>query len=195
MQATMQYTRNTILTTIIVSCLGSILSNRRAGGGIIRNLLQSIIIASSGILCFGIMVFIAAILGGASPWVDTLHTFLASLYVASLAFGPSLVFDAEGHVQQSPSPTKLLMRLLCAPHSQLVNCQHIRERIDSLAMYGTFVGLVPCMILRLLDHGDQVQRWPFPVLLGSSIGYFVGSMVGTLSSYMILRHRRSADKM
>mmetsp|Transcript_3127 Transcript_3127/g.6787 ORF Transcript_3127/g.6787 Transcript_3127/m.6787 type:complete len:271 (-) Transcript_3127:20-832(-) len=179
-----RYTRNSMITTIAISCIGSILWNRQCGmsggggGGIISNLVQSILTATLGIVFLGSVLFAIVILAGASPFVDTLHTFLASLYAISLAFGPSLIFDAREYLQ---SPEKTLVLLLCGPPWQ-GPC----HKIDSFALYGTFIAMVPTMILRILDHGDQVQRWPFPMLLGSSIGYCAGSFVGILSSYVVL---------
>lgn len=48
------------------------------------------------------------------------------------------------------------------------------------ASQGTIAGAVVFQILRLYDRGWQVQRWPVPVILGSTIGWTVGAFVGAL---------------
>lgn len=160
------------------------------------NLLQSLIASTLGIILLGALVFLAAILSGASPWVDAVHTVLASGFVAALAFGPSLVFDAKQYF--GSSPIYQIKRLFGGPQqnaeiistgSGIVSANHHQspsERIDCCTMYGTFVGLIPVSILRILDHGDQAQRWPFPMLMGATIGYCIGSIVGILSSCAVL---------
>ena len=207
-----------MITLIITCCVGSTLvgaatkAQQHAGhresipAFLLRslwNLLQSLIVSVLGIALLGSIVFLAAILCGTSPWVDTRHTILASAYVATLAFGPSLIFDARQYFGGSSPPTEQIKRLLCGPQSHTNvkvpspglgalnnHRQNLCDRIDSCAMYGTFVGLIPISILRILDHGDQAQRWPFPMLLGATIGYFAGSLVGILSSCVILLQGR-----
>ena len=197
------FTYNSVITLIIVCCVGSTLVGMTAAAGhrksmssLLWNLLQSLFVSMLGIIFLGAVVFLAAILCGASPWVDAMHTVFASGFVAALAFGPSLVFDAKQYFGSSPSHQ--IKRLFGGPQknaevtssgSVIVSAHHHQspsERIDCCTMYGTFVGLIPVSILRILDHGDQAQRWPFPILLGATIGYCAGSIVGILSSCAIL---------
>ena len=214
------FTCNVMITFIVVCCVGSTLvgatkaqqhaGDRESLHALLQrslwNLLQSLIVSTIGIGVLGLIVFLAAILCGASPWIDKRHTILASGYVASLAFGPSLIFDAKQYLEGS-TPTNQIKRLLRGPQSSTTvessasgsvafnkNRQSLCERIDSCAMYGTFVGLIPISILRILDHGDQAQRWPFPMLLGATIGYFAGSIVGILSSCVILLQERGTRR-
>jgi hypothetical protein len=36
--------------------------------------------------------------------------------------------------------------------------------------------------LRLYDWGGQIQRWPLPVMLGSTYGFVLGTMVGLFAT-------------
>ena len=205
------FTSNSVITIIIGCCVGSTLVGMTAAAGhrksmssLLWNLLRSLIVSTLGTIFLGAVVFLAAILCGASPWVDTMHTVLASGFVAALAFGPSLVFDAKQYF--GSSPIHQIKRLFGGPQqnaevtssgSGIVSANHhqsLSERIDCCTMYGTFVGLIPVSILSILDHGDQAQRWPFPMLMGATIGYCAGSIVGILSSCAILLHGKGWRK-
>ena len=127
-------TCNAMITLIIICSVGSALvfgttELPHAAGGhrgsvpvflqhSLWNLLRSLIVSALGIALLGSIIFLAAILCGASPWTDTRHTVLASGYVAALAFGPSLIFDAKQYLGGS-SPANQLKRLLCGPQRNM----------------------------------------------------------------------------
>jgi hypothetical protein len=100
------------------------------------------------------------ILCGASPTQDVLHTILASFYMASLlTFHPSVVFASS-----SGSDATL----------------HDDTTMNKCRFYVTLIMTIPFQILQILDSGLQVQRWPIPILLGSTVGWVVGNVVGLL---------------
>ena len=70
----------------------------------------------------------------------------------------------------------------------------IRDRSDILSVcrfYGMAIGSLPFQILLVLDRGLQTQRWPVPVILGVTLGYVVGSIMGLV---LIGWERKAANK-
>jgi len=60
------------------------------------------------------------------------------------------------------------------------------DQSDLLAtcrLYCTLAFVIPFSILSVLDHGSQMQRWPVPVLMGSTYGIVFGSFIGITLSY------------
>merc|ERR1719491_1516642 len=55
------------------------------------------------------------------------------------------------------------------------------DQINRCVVYSVMIITVPFMVLNILDHGDQIQRWPIPILLGSTVGHVVGMGVGVVS--------------
>ena len=54
------------------------------------------------------------------------------------------------------------------------------NELNCYILYGTILTTIPFMVLNILDHGDQNQRWPMPILLGALCGHIVGIVLGTL---------------
>jgi hypothetical protein len=70
--------------------------------------------------------------------------------------------------------SKILEELPFYDHSDLVcTCR----------MYTTLAFIMVFSILSVLDHGDQKQRWPVPVLMGGTYGFVFGSIAGILLTY------------
>ena len=114
-------------------------------------------------------IYIVAILCGAHPLVNIHCTLLASFYMAALvSMNPSTFGDGG---RNSPQSLLLLAR------------STTRTRDDMVGMarfYTTLLVCVPFQILNILDSGLQIQRWPLPMLLGSTVGWTIGSIVGLL---------------
>ena len=70
--------------------------------------------------------------------------------------------------------SKILEELPFYDHSDL---------LCTCRMYMTLAFIVVCSILSVLDHGDQKQRWPVPVLMGGTYGFVFGSIAGLLLAY------------
>ncbi|KAG7374008.1 hypothetical protein IV203_013103 [Nitzschia inconspicua] len=64
--------------------------------------------------------------------------------------------------------------------------------ISTCRLNTTLLCTIPFQILSVLDHGMQIQRWPVPVLLGSTYGYAFGTLLGILTSY--INRRRNENK-
>jgi len=112
----------------------------------------------------------ASILCGAHP-INNLHsTLLASFYVASLvSLNPPVFNDASGWSLQHVLNSRLTT----------ITSRQGDEIMGTCRFYTTLLVMIPFQILNILDSGLQVQRWPLPIVLGSTVGWVIGStMIG-----------------
>jgi hypothetical protein len=70
--------------------------------------------------------------------------------------------------------SKLLEELPFYDHSDLLSTSRL---------YSTVTFIIPFSILSILDHGEQKQRWPVPVLMGGTYGFVFGSIAGICLNY------------
>jgi hypothetical protein len=97
-----------------------------------------------------------SILCGAHPQQHVHATILASFYMASLiSLNPPVFW----------------------------NNTHCDDTMKTFRLYATLLITIPFQILQILDSGIQVQRWPIPQVLGSTVGWVVGSVVGLLWTF------------
>jgi hypothetical protein len=129
------------------------------------------------------------VLCGASPYKDTIHTVLAAAYFATLCWFDPPIFYATGstdHVTTATVGDQLRQRLR-GRHGDFVS--KAKQQQDVLAqtiLYSCVAFTVPMQILLLYDRGLQVQRWPVPIILGSTIGWIIGTCLGTMLATMNL---------
>ena len=103
-----------------------------------------------------VLIWFGIILCGADPIQNYGHTALTSLYIASLlCWNPGLPLSC------------------CDPQYH-----HFSSRLATCRSYGTIITMVPCSLLLILDWGAQIQRWPIPIVLGSTIGWSLGTCIG-----------------
>lgn len=110
-----------------------------------------------------ILLWVVFILCGAHPTHHHDSTALTSLYIASLltCWNPA-----------------------CMPfhfHHYSKPIQH--HSFATPRVYVTLITMVPCSILHILDWGAQIQRWPIPLLLGSTVGHAIGTVVSIIMIY------------
>eukprot|EP00980_Cylindrotheca_fusiformis_P003842 scaffold858_cov123-Cylindrotheca_fusiformis.AAC.18 len=92
------------------------------------------------------------------------HSLTAALYVAALA---STTFIGNGSfnvVQELP---------FSDPSNLIAFCR----------LYGMILTSVPFCVMNILDAGMQIQRWPLPILVGTTYGYVIGTFIGVTSLY------------
>ena len=70
--------------------------------------------------------------------------------------------------------SKLLEELPFYDHSDI---------LSTCRLYTTLAFIIPFSILSILDHGEQRQRWPVPVLMGGTYGFSFGSIIGLFLAY------------
>ena len=112
--------------------------------------------------------FVAILLCGADPWNNVIHTLGSALYLTNLAL-----------VMHPWSDTDL-------KSSFAESMNHYLDGNDSMTcsrFYGTVFGTIPFQVLNILDWGSQVQRWPLPILIGSTYGWIGGTLVGIMVSH------------
>lgn len=128
------------------------------------------------------------ILAGVSPVTHILHTALSAFYCAALCLSdPPIVVSSTAPITFSEH-VRYRLRGLEGNNKQ----QAIVARACS---QGTIAGTVVLQILRLYDRGWQVQRWPVPVIMGSTIGWTVGAIVGTLWNVLHQETSRLEQKL
>lgn len=133
------------------------------------------------------ITFLVVVLCGASPVEHLHHTLLASAYLSNMMFSYippnherlslfhsiANVFMAfskfnkhESGQEQNQSPFNMMQMRI--------------TEFNAFILYSIIGVLCPCMILNILDHGEQYQRWPFPIILAGLIGHIIGAILGLL---------------
>ena len=113
----------------------------------------SILVQHAYFTCMtAILLWGVFVLCGAHPTQHYQITALACLYIASLltCWNPA-----------------------CSPFQ-------FHRRFATPRVYATLITMVPCSILHILDWGAQIQRWPIPLLLGSTVGHAIGTVVSII---------------
>jgi len=128
--------------------------------------------------CFGLFI-----LCGASPYEKLTHTALAAAYFATLCWCEAPVFAADtvtfdgSMTLQQQFHQRLRGRVL---HKSTI-IQQRQNLLQTIVLYSCISCTIPLQILLLYDRGWQLQRWPIPVILGSTIGSIGGTVFGTLA--------------
>jgi hypothetical protein len=92
------------------------------------------------------------------------HSLTAALYVAALASTTSTGKETSNILQELPFADSSNLLAFCR-------------------LYGMILTSVPFSVVTILDAGMQIQRWPLPILLGTTYGYVIGTFVGVTSLY------------
>ena len=128
------------------------------------------------------VIWIMAIVAGASPTKDLYHTGLASLYLATLTV---VVTTSPGTPPPQQSNYGFWQSRLALPAlnsedypSINTNTHFSNQLLAACQIHATLFVTVPFQVLRLYDWGSQIQRWPLPMILGSTYGFVVGTLVG-----------------
>lgn len=136
---------------------------------------------ASKIAQYAALSFVYFIVSGASPWVNVLHTLWAAIYFSIL-----LWFDPPVFVRKPSSLGRKNLTLLDHMKERLVqrsNASSPQALLASVTTQSTIAFSIPAQILLLYDRGWQIQRWPVPLVLGSTIGWSLGIMVGTFMAF------------
>ncbi len=119
-----------------------------------------------------------AIMCGASPTENLYHTILATTYFTTLAFGyiqPSV----DGEVPLSTTLERVVLSPDYGGRDQKFKESLVNE-MNGAILYAVFFITIPFMVLNVLDHGEQNQRWPLPIILGGLCGHLLGVGGGTI---------------
>ena len=164
-------------------------------GGISKGLQIILLIGISTIV-----IYFTFILCGIHPMMLPLHTLISAFYVAMNTMFPVLVIYSENNNIQYVDASiarKIVYRLkevmiylfgptLIIDETKKENITHNKQhqnaqRIQYIHQYttlGTLIGMSACAILRILDHGMQIQRYPLPIIIGATYGSCGGVLIG-----------------
>ena len=147
-----------------------------------------------------IIIHFFFIICGIHPTKLPLHTLVSAFYVAFNMLFPILVIAQNQHSNNNVSlinqvifTLKDVSIYIFGP-SSLINEQtnkkkdteqqkHEQLRIQQIHQFttiGSLLGMVVCTILRILDHGMQIQRYPIPIIVGATYGSCGGVFIVAL---------------
>lgn len=169
-------------------------------GGISKGLQIILLIGISKII-----IHFAFILCGIHPMMLPLHTLISAFYVGMNMMLPVLLTSSESNCMQYVDGSiarkvvyrlKEVMMYLFGPtliidetkkENKIHNKQHQNaQRTQYIHQYntlGTLIGMSACTILRILDHGMQIQRYPLPIIVGATYGSCGGILIGALLTH------------
>ena len=150
--------------------------------------------------CTGIIHFLF-ILCGIHPTMLPVHTLVAAFFVAFNILLPVVLFapldsiSERGHRCNNTMLGEILSKVKAVGiylfgTAQITNTaskdhatccpdekeQSTREFVQWTTL-GTVIGIAACSILRVLDHGMQIQRYPMPIIVGFVAGNCGGVFV------------------
>jgi hypothetical protein len=141
---------------------------------------------------YAVLLFVWFMVSGASPYINRLHTLWAAIYLSTL-----LWFDPPIYVRSPSSCVRHNLPLLDHMQVRLVrpaNAPNPQALLASITTQSTIACAIPAQILLLYDRGWQVQRWPVPLVLGSTAGWCLGLVVGTIMASDLYRQQSSNKK-
>ena len=90
------------------------------------------------------------------------HSLLTAIYIGTLANSTSTGKKTSNIIEEFPF-------------------NDFSDIISTYRLYGIIFFSIPFQIMSVLDHGNQSQRWPLPLLFGSTYGYVIGTIIGLLT--------------
>jgi hypothetical protein len=143
-----------------------------------------------------------AILCGVPPTQTISQTFLACTYIADLMFLTTTTTTSSptttvknSSLYNNSHPwwwcSWQLRILLLLPTTRNNDDDYQKwfemQFLASCQTHATAFGVIPCSVLRLYDWGSQIQRWPLPLILGSTYGFVAGTVLG-IGGIVLLRY-------
>merc|ERR1712151_200771 len=123
---------------------------------------------------YTLLFYFGCILAGASISFHTLYACIFMSHILTLFHTLHLITQLKPNHQQSIVATadmdssNGIMKILY--HSISIQSHNIIAMISCIC-----IGLIVAAILFILDTGLQIQRYPMPIIIGSFIGYVVGT--------------------
>lgn len=114
--------------------------------------------------------WMVAVICGTPPNQHIYHTILASAHLAMLTILLPTHFNPT-----KPSWWHSRLQLPSRKSNDFYS-----QLLATCQIHATLFLTVPFLVLRLYDWGSQIQRWPLPILLGSTYGFAVGSTLGSM---------------
>lgn len=137
------------------------------------------------------IIFLVVVLSGASPVEHLHHTLLASAYLSNMMFSyipPNherlSLFHSIANVFMAFSKFNKIESGQEHNQSPFIMMQKRITEFNAFILYSIIGVLCPSMILNILDHGEQYQRWPFPIILAALMGHVIGAILGLLFAWV-----------
>jgi hypothetical protein len=95
----------------------------------------------------------------------------------------SILLHLRGSTPQVTSTATAAVTGVVVASSPSTTWQRQRQRqliLSQTIVYTCWICTVPMQILLLYDRGYQIQRYPVPIILGSTIGWILGVLLGTI---------------
>ena len=125
-----------------------------------------------------VLAYALFIMCGFHPTFFPTQTILASLHIAMNSI---CLISLDNPIQGNESSNLSINKQHNNTWSYLFGpAQNDVQILHQSTFYGSFIGMGVSSILRILDHGMQIQRHPVPILLGFAWGRFAGSLIGVL---------------
>lgn len=87
--------------------------------------------------------------------------------VAAYLFGPTTLVGCIDNIKQSSQHHKLQV-----------------QKMHRFSTLGTLIGICAFAILRVLDHGMQIQRHPVQIIIGATVGRICGVLLAVLWTFL-----------
>lgn len=131
-----------------------------------------------------IMFMAVMVLAGASPSENILHTLMGACHTTALCLTEPPLFHAPLQIRWLSQILRYrlsgeqppMKNVPVAAKQPMFQQMLVARTTTQCCLAGTSLS----SILRLYDWGIQVQRWPVPTILGGTVGWAVGVVVGAV---------------
>jgi hypothetical protein len=133
-----------------------------------------------------IFIHFIFIMCGVQPAILPLHTLLSAFYVSFITPQSIHRILATNYWSSPSQQQQQQQQQFPIEHSKtLPRTKSNRLRIcNQLTTLGTIIGMIACSILRILDHGMQIQRHPIPIIVGATWGSCGGAVLTMMLSLL-----------
>jgi hypothetical protein len=132
-----------------------------------------------------IFIYHVFIISGFHPSYFPKQTLLSSIYVAVHTICTPIVSDTtEDPIKENQGEIHATTKMIQVWSHLFGPSQSKLQSLHQATFYGSLVGMGLMALLRILDHGMQIQRHPVPILLGCAWGRVVGLIIGVLSEWI-----------
>lgn len=131
-----------------------------------------------------IVIHLIFILCGVHPALLPLHTLLSAFYVSFIT--PQSIHQfVTANYWSSQQQQQQQHHFAIEQSKTLPQVKSNRLQIcNQFTTLGTIIGMIACSILRILDHGIQIQRYPIPIIVGATWGSCGGAVLAMMLSLL-----------
>lgn len=128
-----------------------------------------------------IIIHFIFILCGIHPKIFPLHTLLSAFYVS---------FNTPQSIHQFVAANLTSQNQPLVPNEPAKQQHYVQRNSTRLQLHyqlttlGMIIGMVVIAILRVLDHGMQIQRYPIPIIVGATWGSCGGVAVAAILAFL-----------